>query len=795
MVQSIGKGTLSMEEMRQQIGEAVPSSMRLLAQAYNTSMADIYRQIENGALDSAEAMQKLAEEYQKDFAGSIAAQANTIQGSLFAMNNQLKAATGNFVTFNSLAGAEFVFLIQQMTENLVKFINEGISDHAVKEFFDIMNNLLGVVKRFTPLFQAVATVVLGFFSSLTAFLNSDVGAFLTTGIVAAVLFGRGKDYQSVGRALIGVIAMVTSLFGQHMQNLGDWTNSFLSLIGGIAGWGLVGYYLFGPKQRALGVAIGSAFGAIETLYRNFAGRMAELFEGPQTEWGKWLQSYGNAARETIENISNDIKKGIEEAQQFSNKATVKAVTDLENLRDRVKFSTIEAGSEAANKFQADLDKLIEKAAAFGEKLSKTPAEIKAMAPATKKNFEEGVGQLEIMLMLIKEIQKALGVKVAEGLGRFAERVKNQAEQASAALLRMEASVVTDERLKKTMQLEARTKGVATQLDKVYQGYKKLGDKEGMARVEEMRNRLNSAQERGIANIGREIGANNALAASKEKLNQLDIQAEMLALARQQRGGLVQSFTSAFSDQAEDRRLELQRSIADTQERILAAEKELITATGERRTEIGNTLSLLQQFQQQQQQALSETSAAGLLAQDTWKAVGDAIQGSLKGALRDLIKGTFDAEKALLAFYDKITDAAIDYLFELIKIQFRQQIIASLAPLTGGGGGGLFSMFLGGFANGGAFRGSITPFADGGIVRGPTMFGLAGEAGDEAILPLERIGGKLGVNAVGGDGGTYNITIQAIDTQTGAQFLQRNSQQIINQLRSADRLNRGYGNVR
>jgi phage-related minor tail protein len=76
-----------------------------------------------------------------------------------------------------------------------------------------------------------------------------------------------------------------------------------------------------------------------------------------------------------------------------------------------------------------------------------------------------------------------------------------------------------------------------------------------------------------------------------------------------------------------------------------------------------------------------------------------------------------------------------------------------------------------------------------------MFGLAGEAGDEAILPLERIGGKLGVNAVGGDGGTYNITIQAIDTQTGAQFLQRNSQQIINQLRSADRLNRGYGNVR
>jgi phage-related minor tail protein len=208
------------------------------------------------------------------------------------------------------------------------------------------------------------------------------------------------------------------------------------------------------------------------------------------------------------------------------------------------------------------------------------------------------------------------------------------------------------------------------------------------------------------------------------------------------------------------------------------------------------LARLREFQGAQEAALQSTSAAGLLAQSTWKNVGDIIQDSLKGALRDLIKGTFDAEKALLAMYDKITDAAIDYLFELIKIQFRQQIIASLAPMTGGGGaGGILGMFLGGFAKGGAFKGGITPFADGGIVRGPTMFGLAGEAGDEAILPLERIGGKLGVNAVGGDGGSYTININAIDTQSGAQFLQKNSQQIINQLRQADRLNRGYGSVR
>ena len=802
MVQSIGKGTLSMEEMRQQIGEAVPSSMRLLAQAYNTSIADIYQKIENGALDSTEAMKLLAAEYKKDFAGAIAAQANTVAGALSAMDNQIKAAIGNFTTFNSSAGAEFVYLIQQITAGLVKFINEGISEEVVKEFFDTMNNLLGVVKRLTPVFQVLATVVIGFFDSVASVLNSPVGFAVAGGVVAAFLFGPRSDYKGKVTALIAAVGTVIGFFLPALQGMSGNITNLLTAVGGVAGWGMVGYFLLGKKQRALGGLVGVIIGVLELIIRNFGDALRTVGSYlPDWLGGEWVAKMGDEydklggrIRKTIENISTDIKKGMEESTQFVNKATAKTVTDLEKLRDRVKTSTIDAGSETANKLQMQLDKLVEKADKFKKTLASK--DVEAMTPATKKNFVEANGQLEIMYVLINEIRKLLGQKVGEGLDRLATRVKANAEAASAALLRMEASVSNDEGTKKMLQLEARTKGVATQLDKVYEGYKKLGDKEGMGRVEEMRKRLNSAQERGISNIGREIGANNALAASKERLNQLDIQAEMLALARQQRGGLVQSFTSAFSDQAEDRRLELQRGIADTQERILAAEKELTTATGERRTEIGNTLTLLQQFQAQQQQALQETSAAGLLAQDTWKKVGDAIQDSLKGALRDLIKGTFDAEKALLAFYDKITDAAIDYLFELIKIQFRQQIIASLAPLTGGGGGaGLFGMFLGGFARGGAFRGGITPFADGGIVRGPTMFGLAGEAGDEAILPLERIGGKLGVNAVGGDGGTYNITIQAIDTQTGAQFLQRNAQTIVQQMRQANRLNQGIGTIR
>ena len=65
---------------------------------------------------------------------------------------------------------------------------------------------------------------------------------------------------------------------------------------------------------------------------------------------------------------------------------------------------------------------------------------------------------------------------------------------------------------------------------------------------------------------------------------------------------------------------------------------------------------------------------------------------------------------------------------------------------------------------------VTAYAKGGIVDSPTMFpmangaGLMGEAGAEAIMPLTRIGGDLGVKATSGN--TYvtvqNETNQAVD---------------------------------
>lgn len=74
-------------------------------------------------------------------------------------------------------------------------------------------------------------------------------------------------------------------------------------------------------------------------------------------------------------------------------------------------------------------------------------------------------------------------------------------------------------------------------------------------------------------------------------------------------------------------------------------------------------------------------------------------------------------------------------------------------------------------------GDFLGFAKGGVVAGPTL-GIVGEAGPEAMLPLTKKNGVLGVNASGYTGGSGNITYN-IDARGSSAGVERS---ILNALR-------------
>jgi hypothetical protein len=136
-----------------------------------------------------------------------------------------------------------------------------------------------------------------------------------------------------------------------------------------------------------------------------------------------------------------------------------------------------------------------------------------------------------------------------------------------------------------------------------------------------------------------------------------------------------------------------------------------------------------------------------------------------------------------SFWEALGDVGVNSL-KRISSALLDDVLDSIFKVNSAasGGGGLFSSLLGGigslfgggsfpakpgglYANGGTFLGGISGFSNQ-VVSRPTMFafakgtGLMGEAGPEAIMPLQKdASGRLGVTNLGGrDAGGMSISV-------------------------------------
>lgn len=188
------------------------------------------------------------------------------------------------------------------------------------------------------------------------------------------------------------------------------------------------------------------------------------------------------------------------------------------------------------------------------------------------------------------------------------------------------------------------------------------------------------------------------------------------------------------------------------------------------------------------QKLDELLQNGAISFETWQRGAENARKQLEetGKTGDSVfKGL---ESAILGFGKQSTDAFVDFVSGA-KVSFEDLAMSILKDLAKMAlymtvTKPLFS-WLGGFmpnADGNAFMGgNVVPFANGGVVTGPTIFpmangaGLMGEAGPEAIMPLQRTpSGKLGVIAQGG-GNTNNVTVN-VNVESGQSSTQGDGQQ-------------------
>lgn len=160
-----------------------------------------------------------------------------------------------------------------------------------------------------------------------------------------------------------------------------------------------------------------------------------------------------------------------------------------------------------------------------------------------------------------------------------------------------------------------------------------------------------------------------------------------------------------------------------------------------------------------------------------KQLDSELSGALKGGTQDMIDmadGTVTLSQGLQNLTKRMGDAIMQALLMKSVVQPLASSLSgglnSFLGLGSGGSGSASSMVVGAngpfpgltfSAHGNPFLGgNVIPFASGGVVGSPTLFrmangaGLMGEAGPEAVMPLQRLpGGDLGVKTSGGGGQT------------------------------------------
>jgi tape measure domain-containing protein len=80
--QMSGKGVISMEELRQQLGEAVPNAMELMARGMGLSMAELTEKVSKGIVKSQQALAKMFAQMELDANGAAARMMESFPGAL-----------------------------------------------------------------------------------------------------------------------------------------------------------------------------------------------------------------------------------------------------------------------------------------------------------------------------------------------------------------------------------------------------------------------------------------------------------------------------------------------------------------------------------------------------------------------------------------------------------------------------------------------------------------------------------------------------------------------------------------
>lgn len=253
IAQMSGKGVIQMEEMRQQLGEAMPTAMRIMARSMGVSMGELIQAISTGTVDAKGALEKFYAEIERTYGGEANRMMGTFSGQVIALGANLqKLATSDgpmqdffqslqdhLKELNNFLGSPEA---RRMTEKFGQALKVAVDVFAggVRFIYNFRNELKLLLEVFIAYKSVtIATAAIRGFTTAMGLLNTNLLLFsqraagqslfgvMTSGLGGlkaslTALFARGGMVNGAMVATGGLRMAITTLGGAVMASLTPW---------------------------------------------------------------------------------------------------------------------------------------------------------------------------------------------------------------------------------------------------------------------------------------------------------------------------------------------------------------------------------------------------------------------------------------------------------------------------------------------------------------------------------------------------------------------------------------------
>lgn len=260
--QMAGKGVVSMEELRQQLGEAVPTAINAMADGLGTTYSKLVKEISQGKVSSKPAIQAMMEQLELSFKGSASNLMNTWGGAVAGFETGVKKIA---VAFGGLGetGYEDGGYLKTVTNEL-----KGLT--AVMNSPEILNSARDVGKAIAELVKTAADGAKWIIANRDAIYGWGKAllylwlAFKGASIIGSVMGTAGAAISKLSMAMIQMrmqgLSATAALRAQAVAMSGF--NSSAAIAAGGFARIATGSAAAGVAVRGLGAALGVIAGPI-----------------------------------------------------------------------------------------------------------------------------------------------------------------------------------------------------------------------------------------------------------------------------------------------------------------------------------------------------------------------------------------------------------------------------------------------------------------------------------------------------------------------------------------------------